>query len=191
MVKNLPAGIYTSSHLPALVAGLSAWALFAVRFHQWQVEQKIVFACLFASRVDVSETFSANQLWFRILSGLFIWISAEKRQNYETALFSDDYFWDFNPGWSFSLTDSEKYRLSWIEDEKSVKFEARKGPQKTTTLRTEVDDTPNELSKVFSCSNRIINIQVSLSWPLFMLWSALSLHKVVYLIFNDLRWYTQ
>ena len=27
-----------------------------------------------------------------------LWISAEKRQNYETALFSTDYLWDFNPG---------------------------------------------------------------------------------------------
>ena len=27
-----------------------------------------------------------------------LWISAEKRQNYETALFSADYLWDFNPG---------------------------------------------------------------------------------------------
>ena len=27
-----------------------------------------------------------------------LWISAEKRQNYEKALFSADYFWDFNPG---------------------------------------------------------------------------------------------
>ena len=26
-----------------------------------------------------------------------LWISAEKRQNYETALFSADYLWDFNP----------------------------------------------------------------------------------------------
>ena len=27
-----------------------------------------------------------------------LWISAEKRQNYGTALFSADYLWDFNPG---------------------------------------------------------------------------------------------
>ena len=27
-----------------------------------------------------------------------LWIGAEKRQNYETALFSADYLWDFNPG---------------------------------------------------------------------------------------------
>ena len=27
-----------------------------------------------------------------------LWISAEKRQNYETALFSADYLWDFNLG---------------------------------------------------------------------------------------------
>ena len=27
-----------------------------------------------------------------------LWISAEKRQNYEAALLSTDYLWDFNPG---------------------------------------------------------------------------------------------
>ena len=27
-----------------------------------------------------------------------LWISAGKRQNYETALFSADYLWNFNPG---------------------------------------------------------------------------------------------
>ena len=29
-----------------------------------------------------------------------LWISAEKRQNYETALFRADYLWDFNPGFN-------------------------------------------------------------------------------------------
>ena len=28
-----------------------------------------------------------------------LWINAEKHQNYETALFSADYLWDFNPGY--------------------------------------------------------------------------------------------
>ena len=94
------------------------------------------------TRVDVSETFSADQLWFRILSGLFqrcslpenlwtaliqlwtalkteifraknqrwnsavqLWNRADSELNSaeifeisETALFSADLLWDFNPG---------------------------------------------------------------------------------------------
>ena len=118
----------------------------------------IGFRMAIVTRVDVSETFSPDQPWFRILSGLFqrcslpenlwsaliqlwtalkteifraknqcwnsavsalifsetelisadvyhvFWTSAEKRQNYETALFSADYLWDFNSGTYFSIS---------------------------------------------------------------------------------------
>ena len=48
-----------------------------------------------------------------------LWISAEKRQNYETALLSADYLWDFNPGETlfprvlFSLKVSKRQNFSF------------------------------------------------------------------------------
>ena len=43
-----------------------------------------------------------------------LWISAEKRQNYETALFSAYYLWDFNPGTSTDFESSTESQ--WWKD---------------------------------------------------------------------------
>ena len=57
-----------------------------------------------------SELISAD--FFHVL-----WISAEKRQTYKTALFSADYLWDFNPG---SFESNYAYNLpsqkSWTNN---------------------------------------------------------------------------
>ena len=52
------------------------------------------------SALNSAEFFRSEQRWFRERADPFhvLWITAEKRQISETALFSADYLWNFNPG---------------------------------------------------------------------------------------------
>ena len=59
--------------------------------------------------------FGADQRWY--FSCFLNWISAEKRQNYETALFRADYLWDFNPGCPMEYACVKNFfswNLSWL-----------------------------------------------------------------------------
>ena len=51
-----------------------------------------------------------------------LWMSGEKRQNYETVLFSGDYLWDFNPGSVLDGTYEGAFRLRLIKTHQQSYF---------------------------------------------------------------------
>ena len=93
----------------------------------WYAHLRALISVLIRSwfflKQNTAERFDSEQPWFREDQSWSLWsranvshdlwISVEKRQTSETALFSTDYLWDFNPGYHFLIVTRNEIANYW------------------------------------------------------------------------------